>query len=129
MFSYRFGLTAAVCAAVLLSACDDSPPQPKIQLGATEVRPSDATANLPSDTGSQTTLQSGAVTGAGQPQGTTMQPDVGEPGGLERQARREERASAAAVRGEGAPSAGAAAREATGPESPRSPQLPRQSRG
>jgi hypothetical protein len=50
-------------------------------------RPADATANLPSDTGAQTTLPSGAVTGAGQPQGTLPQPDDGAPGGLEQRAR------------------------------------------
>jgi hypothetical protein len=50
-------------------------------------RPADPTANLPSDTGAQTTLPSGAVTGAGQPQGTLPQADDGAPGGLEQRAR------------------------------------------
>jgi hypothetical protein len=50
-------------------------------------RPADPTANLPSDSGSHTTLPSGAVTGAGLAQGTGKQPDVGEPGGLEPRAR------------------------------------------
>lgn len=54
-------------------------------------RPADPTANLPSDTGSQTTLPSGAVTGAGQPQGTVKQPRAGAPGGLEQRARSEAR--------------------------------------
>lgn len=58
---------------------------------ATSAPPADPTANLPSATGSQTTLPSGAVTGAGQPQGTVKQPDVGAPGGLEERARREAR--------------------------------------
>ena len=59
-------------------------------------RPADPTANLPSATGSQTTLPSGAVTGAGQPQGTTRQPEVGAPGGLQPRARQEAREAAAA---------------------------------
>lgn len=50
-------------------------------------RPADPTANLPSDTGAQTTLPSGAVTGAGQPQGTLPQHDDGAPGGAESRAR------------------------------------------
>lgn len=93
---------AAVAAMLLLPACTESPPRPETdapKLGGDAPRPADATANLPSDTGSQTTLPSGAVTGAGQPQGRTVQPDVGAPGGLERRARAEERA------GEGAPRA------------------------
>lgn len=52
-------------------------------------RPFNSVENLPSDTGSQTTLPSGAVTGAGQPQGTLPQPDDGAPGGVEQRARRE----------------------------------------
>ena len=54
-------------------------------------RPRDSTANLPSDSGSQTVQPGGAVTGAGHPQGTGIQPDVGQPGGLERRARAQER--------------------------------------
>jgi hypothetical protein len=54
-------------------------------------RPRDATKNKPSDTGAQTTQPSGAVTGAGHPQGTLPQPDYGKPGGLEEQARKGER--------------------------------------
>jgi hypothetical protein len=50
-------------------------------------RPVDSTANLPSDSGSHTTLPSGAVTGAGLPEGSGKQPDVGKPGGLEPRAR------------------------------------------
>lgn len=77
-------------------------------------RPADPTANLPSDTGSQTTLPSGAVTGAGQPQGTTRQRDVGAPGGLETRARREARGSATGATGAatatGATAAGAEGR-------------------
>lgn len=61
------------------------------QSGTASPRPADPTANLPSASGSQTTLPSGAVTGAGQPQGTVKQPDVGAPGGLEERARREAR--------------------------------------
>jgi hypothetical protein len=64
-------------------------------------RPADPTANLPSDTGAQTTLPSGAVTGAGQPQGTLPQPDDGAPGGLEQRAR--DRRSGAANTGGGQP--------------------------
>ena len=69
-------------------------------------RPANPAANLPSDTGSQTTLPSGAVTGAGQPQGTTRQPDVGSPGGLETRARRDARGAGAT----GATAAGAEGR-------------------
>jgi hypothetical protein len=54
-------------------------------------RPSDPTANLPSDSGSQTTLPSGAVTGAGLPYGKGKQPDIGAPGGAEPRAREEAR--------------------------------------
>ena len=77
-------------------------------------RPRDPAANLPSDTGSQTTLPRGAVTGAGQPQGTQRQPDVGSPGGLEPRARREAReAERGAATGAGAAgqTSGDAARE------------------
>jgi hypothetical protein len=52
-------------------------------------RPTNSVENLPSDTGAQTTLPSGAVAGAGQPQGTLPQPDDGAPGGVEQRARRE----------------------------------------
>ena len=58
-------------------------------------RPADPAANLPSDTGVQTTLPSGAVTGAGQPQGTLPQPDDGAPGGVEQRARDRRSGSAA----------------------------------
>jgi hypothetical protein len=58
-------------------------------------RPADPAANLPSDTGVQTTLPSGAVTGAGQPQGTLPQPDDGAPGGVEQRARERRSGSAA----------------------------------
>lgn len=57
-------------------------------------RPRNSAENLPSDTGSHTTLPSGAVTGAGQPQGTLPQPDDGAPGGVEQRARRERLAGA-----------------------------------
>ena len=53
----------------------------------TDPRPRDATRNLPSDSGSPTTQPSGAVTGAGQPQGTLPQADDGAPGGVEQRAR------------------------------------------
>ena len=58
-------------------------------------RPANPAANLPSDTGVQTTLPSGAVTGAGQPQGTLPQPDDGAPGGVEQRARERRSGSAA----------------------------------
>ncbi len=91
---YTWRIAGALCAGVLVTACDESPPQPEVQPTAvSEVRPADSTANLPSDSGSQTTLPTGAVIGAGQPQGTGVQPDIGAPGGLERRARREERAA------------------------------------
>lgn len=90
---YRSQITTALGAVLLLIGCDKSPPRPEVQVPIpAEARPRDATANLPSDTGSQTALPTGAVTGAGQPQGTTMQADVGAPGGLERRARTQERA-------------------------------------
>ena len=89
-------------------------------------RPANAASNLPSDTGAQTTQPSGAVTGAGQPQGTGRQPDVGAPGGLERRARQAERAAGGgALSG----SAGAAATRASGgEESTRRSRAPRRSR-
>jgi hypothetical protein len=55
---------------------------------APDPRPDNPTRNLPSDTGSQTTQPSGAVTGAGQPQGTLPQPDSGK-GGVEERARKD----------------------------------------
>lgn len=64
-------------------------------------RPADPTANLPSGTGAQTTLPSGAVTGAGQPQGTVKQPRAGAPGGLEQRARREARTGGTGATGGG----------------------------
>ncbi len=69
------------------------------QTGARPIdpRPADAAANLPSDTGVQTTLPSGAVTGAGQPQGTLPQHDDGASGGVEQRAR--ERRSGASTAG------------------------------
>jgi hypothetical protein len=87
-------MTVPLMAAAALAACSEGPPTPEVQrTAASDVRPADPTANLPSDSGSHTTLPSGAVTGAGHPQGTGVQPDVGAPGGLERRARQEERAS------------------------------------
>ena len=50
-------------------------------------RPAHTDKNLPSDTGVQVRQPAGAVTGAGQPQGTTPQKDVGATGGLEERAR------------------------------------------
>jgi hypothetical protein len=85
-------------------------------------RPADPTANLPSATGSQTTLPSGAVTGAGQPQGTVKQPNAGAPGGLEERARREARtggstgttgSTAAGARATGSTAGGAAGASGT----------------
>jgi hypothetical protein len=76
-------MTTAALAAVAPAHAQQSKPS------AAAPRPANPEANLPSDTGSQTTLPSGAVTGAGQPQGTTPQPDYGRPGGLEERARRE----------------------------------------
>lgn len=94
--TFRFALTS-LAATALLTACGESPSLPEVQQTASsDARPRDATANLPSDSGSQTTLPSGAVTGAGQPQGKGVQPDVGAAGGLERRARQEERRSTAA---------------------------------
>ena len=61
--------------------------------------PADATArpvappggNLPSDSGAQKQLPSGAVTGAGQSQVAAPQQDVGSPGGVEARAKAEAR--------------------------------------
>ena len=97
------------------------------QGGGTSPRPTNPTANLPSDTGSQTTLPSGAVTGAGQPQGTTRQPDVGNPGGLERRAREKDRATRTGAEGR-APAAGAGEREGAADGAPRA-RPPRRSKG
>ena len=83
-------LGALAAAAILISV----PAHAQQSGAATSPRPADPTANLPSATGSQTTLPSGAVTGAGQPQGTVKQPNVGAPGGLEERARREARTGA-----------------------------------
>ena len=94
--NHKVRMAAAVGAVLFLLACSEAPPRPEVAAPVPNTpRPADATANLPSDSGSQTTLPSGAVTGAGQPQGTTVQPDVGAPGGLEPRARAEERAAAA----------------------------------
>lgn len=60
----------------------------------TDPRPKE-TNQLPSDTGVQMTQPSGAVTGAGQPQGTLPQPAADTAGGLEEKARREARSPAA----------------------------------
>lgn len=76
---------AALAVAPVHAQQSDTSPDP---------RPRDATKNKPSDTGSQTTQPSGAVTGAGHPQGTQPQPDYGNPGGLEEQARKSERSKA-----------------------------------
>lgn len=54
-------------------------------------RPEDPTANLPSDSGAQSELPSGAVTGAGHAHGTIRHPDLGAPGGLEERARAQAR--------------------------------------
>ena len=90
----RILCTVVATASMALSAhAQQSGTGPQGQPGATSPRPANTTKNLPSDTGSQTTLPSGAVTGAGQPQGTGRQPDVGAPGGLERRARAADRAT------------------------------------
>lgn len=103
-------LNALAAAAILASA------QVYAQQGGnvpSSPRPADPTANLPSATGSQTTLPSGAVTGAGQPQGTVKQPNVGAPGGLEERARREARTGGSTKAG-ASTAAGAAGSGAAG---------------
>ena len=123
-------IAAAVSAALLLLACSEAPPQPEVAAPVPNTpRPADATANLPSDSGSQTTLPSGAVTGAGQPQGTTVQADVGATGGLEPRARAEERAAAgaAAPPASGATRTDAATGEGASPTPAR--RAPRASKG
>ena len=79
--------SAAAAAFIAGTAIAQQPSAPQAQGSGVPARPANPTANLPSDTGSQTTLPSGAVTGAGQPPGTTRQPDRGAPGGLETRAR------------------------------------------
>lgn len=82
--SYPILLAFAACILVAAPAHSQSP------AAGTDPRPKEAT-QLPSDTGAQTTQPSGAVTGAGQPQGTLPQPPEGSPGGVEEKARREAR--------------------------------------
>ena len=115
MFRMHIGkVTAVFGIAHMLAGCSEAPPTPEVQpvaqVSADTPRPRDSTLNLPSDSGSQTTLPSGAVTGAGQPQGTTRQPDVGAPGGLERRARTDAREEAAAQ----APAAATGAAQSSG---------------
>jgi hypothetical protein len=85
----RSALMALVSVAAILSGDRVSAQQRTDSTAAARdpARPADSTANLPSDSGSHTTLPSGAVTGAGLPEGTGKQPDVGQPGGLEPRAR------------------------------------------
>jgi hypothetical protein len=63
-------------------------------LPADPARPKNPKANLPSDSGVQVTQPTGAVTGAGQPQGAIPQRDSGSPSGVEIRAREEARAGA-----------------------------------
>ncbi|HYC46552.1 MAG TPA: hypothetical protein VED01_13855 [Burkholderiales bacterium] len=86
----------ALAAALAFAACSESPPPSAANLPSIDpARPRDATANLPSDSGSHSALATGAVTGAGLAQGTTVQPDIGAPGGLEPRARAKQRAAEA----------------------------------
>jgi hypothetical protein len=83
---FKPALVAAVLAlssgAVASAQQSNAPP---LQTGD-PARPADATANRPSDTGAQSTLPRGAVTGAGHAQ-TAGQVDAGgRPGGLEAKA-------------------------------------------
>jgi hypothetical protein len=98
--AFTAALAAFAAAAMFSGAAAAAPPTPVID----DPRPRDSTANLPSATGSQTTLPGGAVTGAGQPQGRTIQPEVGAPGGLQPRARSE---AMEAEKGEGATGDGA----------------------
>ena len=110
----------AVALALSLTAASVEAQQPSSK--PDPARPANPAANLPSDSGSQTTLPSGAVTGAGRAEGKGRQPDVGAPGGLERRARQSERSAqqpAAATAGD----AGANASDANrGNERRRSPR-------
>lgn len=81
-FTTRRICTCLAAAALIAGTCAHAQEAEK-----SDPRPGDATRNLPSDTGSQTTQPSGAVTGAGQPQGTLPQADYGAPGGAEQRAR------------------------------------------
>lgn len=84
MIKYRAVLAAFATAAVLGAA----PVGAQQSVAAPDkARPADPTANLPSDRGAQTTLPSGAVTGAGHPQGTTPEPNAAAPGGVVERAR------------------------------------------
>ena len=97
---FRLVLVATCAAAALASFGTSAQQQPAgsvVTPGGEPARPRNPTANLPSDSGSQTTTPAGAATGAGQPQGMTRQPDVGSPGGLERRARMRERAAGASA--------------------------------
>jgi hypothetical protein len=81
-----FACSAFVLASSQVSAQEQTE-SPAAVLSRDSARPEDSTANLPSDSGSHTTLPSGAVTGAGLPEGTGKQLDIGAPGGLEPRAR------------------------------------------
>lgn len=87
----RSALVALAWAAAMLASGQVSAQQQTDSTAAVPARdparPMDPTANLPSDSGSHTTLPTGAVTGAGLPEGTGRQPDIGAPGGLEPRAR------------------------------------------
>lgn len=105
----RGALAVAIGLATVSIACPTHAQQPGAKPQAQDpARPKNPAANLPSDTGSQATMPSGAVTGAGQPQGKGVQPDVGAPGGLERRARARERAQGGDARGAGATPGGGA---------------------
>ncbi|HYC46570.1 MAG TPA: hypothetical protein VED01_13945 [Burkholderiales bacterium] len=86
-----FGLGLSIASAASAQQAADKAQAQK----SDPARPRDSTANLPSDSGAQTTTPRGAVTGAGQPQGKGVQPDVGSTGGLEPRARAKERAKGA----------------------------------
>jgi hypothetical protein len=94
---------AAALAAILATGGPATAQQSSATAGQTAdtARPRDSTANLPSDSGAQTSLPSGAVTGAGHPHGKGKQADVGAPGGAEPRAREEARQE---TRGTGAAS-------------------------
>ena len=70
----RYALVAALSFAAAPALAQDAKKSP-VQTGDA-ARPSDPTANKPSASGAQTTTPSGAVTGAGHPQGGAQPPQA-----------------------------------------------------
>lgn len=88
-------MAVALAAAFALAQVGAQEPRGAAEQALASARPSDSTANWPSDSGAQTTLPSGAVTGAGHAQVSTPADAVREPEGLEARARAEAATDAA----------------------------------